>query len=177
QLLGGLWLFWQLSRNNDSRLRVDFAGTNLNVVSLDLFVRGSGHDTPTTDLKLRAMPGTLDGATNQHAIRERSAFVRAVVAERYHSITAPGDYHTFVVNFGEHYLSITQFALIANWTLPAIDGALLEFASAGIASVHTDLIAVGEGSTQPAGNAKRQDGDGADGEFDSIRRISRASAA
>ena len=89
------------------------------------------------------MPWTLNGAVNQGAIRERSALVRAVVAERHHALAASGDHDAFVLDFREHYLSVAQLALIANRPVPAVERALFQFAGSSITAVHANLIAIG----------------------------------
>ncbi len=63
------------------RLDVDLAGPNIQLVDLDFFYCGASDDSSSTDVELGAVPGTLDGAVHQGAVRKRAAFVRAVIAE------------------------------------------------------------------------------------------------
>ena len=126
---------------------VHFAAADFDFIHVDFALRRTSYHSVGVHIELRSMPWALDGATDQGAIGQRSAFVHAMIAEGHHAFGAASYHNTFVRYANQHHLPLAQLTLIACRPPPAIEFALLEFAGIGIAMVHADLIAVGERSS------------------------------
>jgi hypothetical protein len=128
----------------------------VHVVGFDLHLGRARLDLSSVDIELRSVPRALHRAAHQHAVRERSSFVRAAVLKRGVSLPRAADGDALPADMNQLHLVHLETAThrFERVSLLAVDTGFLPLARVGVAMVHSDLVPIGQRASHPAGGAQ-----------------------
>jgi NAD(P)-dependent dehydrogenase (short-subunit alcohol dehydrogenase family) len=144
------------ARAIETASRADFL-VFVHVIGLDVHLCGSAFDLAGVYVELRPVPWALHGPAHQHAVRERSALVRAAILKRDISLSGPSDRDALATCM--HQLHLIHGKAVRRGLeavrIVDLDALLLPLAGVCISMVDANLVPIGERAAHPPTEAQR----------------------